>query len=161
MEWLATLLATFVLCASLVEAELPYVKCQRTYRKIGCFNQNLSPAQQTLINDRDPKSEFFQGHVLSWLEFEESIHRLDNAKNLYVSLNNSKHTTLFQCCWRPRKVLSTSKRRRVLTGLTFFYDKLCPFWTFLICSILNSLFLTTFFFYPSLLAMCYWGGLHQ
>ena len=59
------------------DEKLPYVKCERTYRKIGCFDQSQSPAQRYLINDRDPNSEYFQGHVLSWEEFEESIHRFD------------------------------------------------------------------------------------
>ena len=83
MRWLATLVVPIVLfCASLVNTtptKLPYVQCKRTYRKIGCFDMKLSPAQTYLINDRDPKSKYFQGHELSWIEFEESIHR-------YVSL---------------------------------------------------------------------------
>lgn len=89
MRWLATLVVPiFLLSASLVDTtpsttKLPYVQCKRTYRKIGCFDMKKSPAQTYLINDRDPKSQYFQGHELSWEEFEESIHRLVVWKKIY------------------------------------------------------------------------------
>ena len=88
MRWLAPLVVPILLfCASLVDTtpattKLPYVQCKRTYRKIGCFDMKLSPAQTYLINDRDPKSKYFQGHELSWIEFEESIHRYVSLKEL-------------------------------------------------------------------------------
>ncbi|XP_066920815.1 SCO-spondin-like isoform X2 [Clytia hemisphaerica] len=77
--WLFKLLIPLLLAVhieALAATGKPHVSCKRTYRKIGCFDQSTSPAQTYLINDRDPKSKYFQGYVISWEEFEQSTHSL-------------------------------------------------------------------------------------
>ena len=82
--WLFKFLIPLILAVRLeVLAAKPHVTCKRTYRKIGCFDQSKSPAQTYLINDRDPKSKYFQGYVMPWEEFEESIHRWEIFGNIF------------------------------------------------------------------------------
>ncbi|XP_078348187.1 uncharacterized protein LOC144633234 isoform X3 [Oculina patagonica] len=56
---------------------LPHTKCERTWEKVGCFKDNTKNGMRTLpdllINDRDPKSDAYDGHRLDWHAWEESM----------------------------------------------------------------------------------------
>lgn len=75
MDWLKVLL--FVLAVAYKTLATPdFVTCKRTYKKIGCFKQSATISEVKLVNDRDPSSPYFQGHIINWHEFEKSLHSL-------------------------------------------------------------------------------------
>lgn len=52
-----------------------FVTCNRDYRKIGCYwEKNIN--MDLIVNDRDPSSSAYQGHMLDWQNFGKSIHSL-------------------------------------------------------------------------------------
>ncbi|XP_068717618.1 uncharacterized protein [Montipora capricornis] len=61
---------------------LPHTTCERTFEKVGCFVDNtrqggaLRTLPDLLVNDRDPKSDAYDGHRLDWNKWPESIHSL-------------------------------------------------------------------------------------
>ncbi len=61
----------FVLCSS---PGKPHVTCERTYNKIGCFNQK-SIVNTPLVNDRDKRAGKDTGYEVVWHEIVEYLHR--------------------------------------------------------------------------------------
>ncbi|XP_057298019.1 SCO-spondin-like isoform X2 [Hydractinia symbiolongicarpus] len=62
--------------AALAVGETAFTTCERKYKKIGCFAQSATIMQEQLVNDRDVTSKYFQNHILSWREFDKSLHSL-------------------------------------------------------------------------------------
>lgn len=58
---------------------LPHTKCERTWEKVGCFKDNTKNGKRTLpellVNDRDPRSDAYDGHRIDWHAWEESMLR--------------------------------------------------------------------------------------
>ncbi|EDO38826.1 predicted protein [Nematostella vectensis] len=55
----------------------PHVTCSRSWVKVGCFHDSLSPRPfpYELINDRDIYSNHSDGHLIDWKKWKESMHR--------------------------------------------------------------------------------------
>ncbi|XP_032235489.2 coadhesin [Nematostella vectensis] len=56
----------------------PHVTCSRSWVKVGCFHDSLSPRPfpYELINDRDIFSNHSDGHLIDWRKWKESMHSL-------------------------------------------------------------------------------------
>lgn len=55
---------------------LPHTRCERSYRKLGCFKADSKRLNTLLINDRDQNSPKNDGHALDWNRWNDSIHSL-------------------------------------------------------------------------------------
>ena len=62
---------------SLILAKAPPYKCQRNWKKIGCYHDRIIPNRPypyELVNHRDPVNHNWDGHLLDWREFPQSLH---------------------------------------------------------------------------------------
>ncbi|KAJ7391354.1 hypothetical protein OS493_018397 [Desmophyllum pertusum] len=71
-------LALYVL--NVVQGENKFATCERTWTKIGCFKDNITPTRplpEMLLNDRDRNSKYHQSNYrLDWHKWTESTHSL-------------------------------------------------------------------------------------
>ncbi|XP_066916536.1 coadhesin-like [Clytia hemisphaerica] len=74
-----------ILTATLVAAVLgsvpltPPEKCTRTWKKIGCFHDRIIPNRPLpyeVANHRDPINKNWDGHLINWQKWPESLHAL-------------------------------------------------------------------------------------
>ncbi|XP_057306646.1 coadhesin-like [Hydractinia symbiolongicarpus] len=77
MERLMFLLLVVVVVV--VVGEAPPEKCTRAWKKVGCFHDRIIPDRPypyELVNHRDPISDNWDGHLLDWKKWPESLHAL-------------------------------------------------------------------------------------
>ncbi|XP_057306541.1 coadhesin-like [Hydractinia symbiolongicarpus] len=68
----------FFLCG-LAAGRAPPEKCERTWKKIGCFHDRIIPDRPypyELVNHRDPINPNWDSHLLDWKEWSASLHAL-------------------------------------------------------------------------------------
>jgi len=67
--------AAFICCMIQLGSTADFATCDRSYHKVGCYKDKQT-TMDLLINDRDSTSSAYEGHMLQWNKFKESIHSL-------------------------------------------------------------------------------------
>jgi len=67
--------AAIICCLVELGSAADFVKCDRSYHKVGCYKESQT-TMDLLISDRDKSSSVYEGHMLQWTKFKESIHSL-------------------------------------------------------------------------------------
>ena len=69
-------LLNLILCFFLSTEDVHnFVKCSRKYSKLGCFSQSQSVSEVPLLTYRDKTSKYYNGTLINWRKFKESLHR--------------------------------------------------------------------------------------
>jgi len=81
-----------------------FTTCNKDYNKLGCFwedNTNM----ELIINDRDPSSPAYSGHMLDWNNFGKSIHSLACRCSAKAKAEGYAYFSLrfWAECWAGRK----------------------------------------------------------
>ena len=59
-----------------------FQKCEKTWQNVGCFadSRNRRVLPKPLINDRDTRSKYYDGHRIDWDNYEAYLHRSVNLR---------------------------------------------------------------------------------
>lgn len=72
-----------------------FVTCSRKYSKLGCFSQSQSVSEVPLLTYRDKTSKYYNGTLINWHKFKESLHRYQSIFLYFIYIDSYAYVCIF------------------------------------------------------------------